>query len=460
MDGGSLSDTQRTMVLPLLQETNIRGRPYVTVSAKGIVNGLSRYPNDGADFGPDTTKGATAPGQYGSPYTETTGIQEGANYAITISTPFESGTNPVHWMPNIVLTWGYFLLSQQVYINFPTTYEIMNFNLIGQGVRGTYIKLSINEPAFTYDTTNAYMPTVFEFRDIGFETDSTSGTSTTIFTAHIASGNTNYQNVNLFATNVWLIASGGSTPYAGFDVAGFQSVVLYNAFSGPGPQLGYLNVENTLSVNMSGTMYLTVNGITATNVSILDIDMAAGTLTVSSVSNVKIGYLLNSIIVLNGSLSTLDIGIAYFSSQRLLAGGSTTQTVGSVYIGTLINAYASGQTLSLSTGNTPTITNIEVEHYIALTGGLLSGWQNTVSTPAISTSAISNPNNFSVDVYIYGGTVTEIVITDRNGTPNTAFSATTGIAMVGQQFSLGVGWSITVTYSVAPTWAWVVKSKP
>ena len=76
MDEGSLSDTQRTMVLPLLQETNIRGKPYITVSAKGIVNGLSRYPNDGADFGPDTTLGATAPGQYGSPYTETGGIME------------------------------------------------------------------------------------------------------------------------------------------------------------------------------------------------------------------------------------------------------------------------------------------------------------------------------------------------------------------------------------------------
>ena len=81
MNGGSLSDTQRTMVLPLLQETNIIGKPYITVSAKGIVNGLSRYPNDGADFGPDTTLGATAPGQYGSPYTETSAIQETISYA-------------------------------------------------------------------------------------------------------------------------------------------------------------------------------------------------------------------------------------------------------------------------------------------------------------------------------------------------------------------------------------------
>ena len=80
MDGGSLSDTQRTMVLPLLQETNIRGRPYITVSSKGIANGLSRYPNDGADFGPDTTKGATTLGEYGGTYTETVGIQEAVKY--------------------------------------------------------------------------------------------------------------------------------------------------------------------------------------------------------------------------------------------------------------------------------------------------------------------------------------------------------------------------------------------
>ena len=54
--------------------TQLQGKPYTNVSSKGIVNGLSNIPNDGADFGPDTTKGATAVGQYGSPYTQTTGI--------------------------------------------------------------------------------------------------------------------------------------------------------------------------------------------------------------------------------------------------------------------------------------------------------------------------------------------------------------------------------------------------
>ena len=80
MGYGELSNTQETMVMPLLQMKNIRGKPYITVSAKGMINGLSNIPNDGADFGPDTTKGAMAPGQYGSPYTQTSGLLESVDY--------------------------------------------------------------------------------------------------------------------------------------------------------------------------------------------------------------------------------------------------------------------------------------------------------------------------------------------------------------------------------------------
>ena len=83
MSYGELSNTQETMVLPMLQMKNIRGKPYIIVSSKGMTNGLSNIPNDGADFGPDTTKGATAPGQYGGTYTETSGIQEAWTYAAT-----------------------------------------------------------------------------------------------------------------------------------------------------------------------------------------------------------------------------------------------------------------------------------------------------------------------------------------------------------------------------------------
>ena len=57
----------------------------VHVTSKGIVNGLSVLPNDGTGwFGPDTTKGATAPGQYGGTYTVTSGINESFGYVASI----------------------------------------------------------------------------------------------------------------------------------------------------------------------------------------------------------------------------------------------------------------------------------------------------------------------------------------------------------------------------------------
>ena len=125
MSYGELSNTQETMVLPMLQMKNIRGKPYITVSAKGMINGLSNIPNDGADFGPDTTLGATAPGQYGSPYTETSGIKE-AIY-----------TNYNH-LP-IVLGEGIFsvsaqLLSADIYVN--------HLVIRGQSTHKTVIQLT------------------------------------------------------------------------------------------------------------------------------------------------------------------------------------------------------------------------------------------------------------------------------------------------------------------------------
>jgi len=58
----------------------IQTKPYITVSAKGLSNGLSNTFNDGADFGPDTLLNATAPNQYGPPFSNTNGIQEAINY--------------------------------------------------------------------------------------------------------------------------------------------------------------------------------------------------------------------------------------------------------------------------------------------------------------------------------------------------------------------------------------------
>ena len=61
---------------------SINGKPFITVSAKGRSNGLSNKINDGADFGVDTTLGATSPNQTGAPYSPYIGIEEAIKYAI------------------------------------------------------------------------------------------------------------------------------------------------------------------------------------------------------------------------------------------------------------------------------------------------------------------------------------------------------------------------------------------
>ena len=63
--------------------TQLQGKPYITVSSKGIVNGLSNVPNDGADFGPDTL-------QADGTLTTTCGIKESVSYAMGFVTSTSS----------------------------------------------------------------------------------------------------------------------------------------------------------------------------------------------------------------------------------------------------------------------------------------------------------------------------------------------------------------------------------
>ena len=55
--------------------------PEIVVSSKGIANGLSEEYNDGWDFGPDSYSPTSTSA---IPYTQTTGVMEAYNYAITV----------------------------------------------------------------------------------------------------------------------------------------------------------------------------------------------------------------------------------------------------------------------------------------------------------------------------------------------------------------------------------------
>lgn len=79
------------------------------------------------------------------------------------------------------------------------------------------------------------------------------------------------------------------------------------------------------------------------------------------------------------------------------------------------------------------------------------------TTPSVGASgtATYNYNPFSVLVYLYGGSVTEIQVTKAlDATTYTVFSSSSGVALSGNPVRLDPGDSITVTYSSAPSWVW------
>ena len=71
---------------------DIKGKPSIVITDKGTTNKLSNIANDGADFGPDTTQGATSPSQIGAPYSVTGGLQELFNYVATLEPIYPNNT--------------------------------------------------------------------------------------------------------------------------------------------------------------------------------------------------------------------------------------------------------------------------------------------------------------------------------------------------------------------------------
>ena len=90
------------------------GVPEITVSSKGVANGLSTEYNDGFDFGPDSYDPTSTANP---PYTQTSGIQELFSYGLknNISVKFASGT---------------YLIDQAVTVNYSVN-AIFDFDVYG-----------------------------------------------------------------------------------------------------------------------------------------------------------------------------------------------------------------------------------------------------------------------------------------------------------------------------------------
>jgi len=454
----------------------IPGAPYITVSSKGIVNGLSVLPNDGGDFGPDTTLGATAPGQYGSPYTKTMGVKETFGYAFSsknnVGLVVAPGTN--FWMPpTIKFVGGGYIISESINIE-P---DILTINSVNYTCGAVILEGDGDmKPYFLNNVTSGYMITITD-------TDS--------------SGNIRIQNSNIQIGNMQMISN--------INVISYGHLQLINHNGNP-LQSTNLNISNDCThapLDMENmTMYIvnyeSYGTVSSTNPgSIFTGDLITfvmGNLGGETVAGSQLSFISCNINVAANNPWALNISgtssdqnvvsvtfvscVTYLPIQLGALNTSTGVVKMSFRGGALYNTSSATALFTAASGASPGITDlyIDVDYWhtsVTISGSNVSVYNvdfkgqsgdysytkqkipfPTTPTVPASGTAQENTNKYPVRVYLYGGTLTEIQVT-INGTAYTVFSNSTGVAFAGQFVVLDQTNSITITYTAAPTWIWL-----
>lgn len=151
-----------------------------------------------------------------------------------------------------------------------------------------------------------------------------------------------------------------------------------------------------------------------------------------------------NLLVLNGGLNKIDIDVLdiEWGTGAIVKDASASPALGR--IGITSNG-DSGATLNTALNSGPTAVQV-INGAIALEITNLDQGLGPVTPPAIpaTTVALTNPFWRTAEIHIAGGTVTQVAIDGTNQL------STSGA------FTLPAGHTITLTYSVAPTWAWTL----
>ena len=232
--------------------------PEIVVSAKGVANGLSDEYNDGWDFGPDSYSPTSTSA---IPYTESTGIGEALQYAISNPTYAKTtGSFTGYFLPEVRLLSGYFTITKPIVLNVP--YRIMNLTLKGVDAMSPYISCAFNTTSsdkYPYAINiNASDVSNITYIDIQWEH----------MQPQVASGYTPYGFVNFdfssvnTSQNTFIgydldVSNSGFT--SAFNLLGFQQIHMYdfeNYGSGNNFNAGFIDFHG--GYNASG--YIGVSG--------------------------------------------------------------------------------------------------------------------------------------------------------------------------------------------------------
>ena len=463
--------------------------PEVVVSAKGVVNGLSEEYNDGYDFGPDSYSPTSTSA---IPYTQTSGWQEALTYleptggkimyigdeiaVINVPLTYNSskpliiegvrGANSSNYVigpalqPSSSFPSGSFLLNVTTPVGNTGSLTIRDFALYGNvgtgttqvagGIQGnpngstTYAipQITIENCKFVYLTDALYFnqegsgpinitDTQFTYCNHGIHLTGSSG------------GTNHYVNIETYLTNIPIYIDDGATQSVNISNFAFLGVLAF-AYVGDG---SIYMANGGGNINSSSALYGFGSGSASPSLSISNCEFdilsaPAGTPMFEFVDSAPDGahwhiYATNTNYAFVGNSGTAYPLFAY--------SGANTPA---------FDAYDIGGEVILQDSATITIGYTGYgEFYIKKIHYSFTLYVVTPSVPASGT-AQQNIYRYTVNVYVYGGDVTEVQIT-KNGTAYTVLSVSTAIAMSGQLFELDTGDSITITYSTAPSWEWL-----
>ena len=462
------------------------GVPGITVSSKGIANGLSTEYNDGYDFGPDSYNPSVTSGV---PLTQTSGIQEAVNYVFS-----NNGGK-------IILKAGVYTISStdinkygnliDIPTNPATNGNSGSQNVINISIEGEVSGVQWSETSVTDSTSGTII-----YVTSSAPTPPT-GYYSSIFGVDPNPDNPRYvNNIGLYLDKITIMQSNPAT-WAAYNLQFCQYVIIgdINAQTeqatltsaptstnaiGVISSMGYTNgiVANiitvvgyyagilqgtSMTINRLGVFYCVVaiggpisNPPSDTNypghsshIAFADLQMCSNYLGNSE-------YPLFGTFVTSLFISILDISdgsSAPFQTSSYIYAPSTLPTNESyiqIIIGWWMNYVASNINIQDYFINQP-IENVKI---LKLANYSSNGGLNP-TTPSVPSSgtALQNTNPYSVKAYVQGGAITEIQITIGSNT-YTVYSNSTASAVY-EGFTLPAGASITLTYTTAPTWSWV-----
>jgi len=557
-----------------------RGKPFITVSAKGISNGLSDTFNDGADFGPDTLLNATAPNQYGPPYSNTSGIQEAINYVAgrgggdirllrgtfnitntgqtTIIIPFNvpirilgsgrgitilqapygffslatggsQNTNPIEIGEMTLKTTqasssagGYFVIGSSKY-GWANVY-IHDMDMYGGGNVGTGV---FNLGSFSPVQGGAPLTNIL-LKNLYINTQGTTNgneayTFPGIYADSFVLDNVTYNNASGPGVGFFLVYGGvivwknsvidssypsyiNTQPYSTTPSPTstnlFTKLVLDNMIFNNNiytdAQAGFIPLDLIVSnsivrtvdpINSGGASNITfhslvinnvfiseeynslVGGVTAEIIKLINVNVPNNnnqnnfgeallalalpyqSMTINiEVDGVFMGTAANQTIVpLQLSVNTSTITAQYNIKWRGLGAGGKWFLGNTVY--TDPNGFA-----QLVNSNPSYFLSVDFEWFDISNNIVYKVLKNpnAPSTPAVPPSGTAqvNTNSYPVEVYVSGGSATQVQVT-RYGNTYTVWSSSTASAIPPLVIRLNSGDSITITYTTAPTWMWV-----